>query len=72
MIAKTSEAWLKLMDSNRSQALLALKETYGEGEEWKWLHRWRIFYLAVAELFNYRNGQEWGVTHYLFGKKAVV
>ena len=24
--------------------------------------RWRMFYVAVAELFNYNKGNEWGVS----------
>lgn len=68
--AKTSEAWLKLMDSNYSQSLKVLTESYGSKEQASvWINRWRLFYLSVAELFNYRQGEEWGVTHYLFQKK---
>jgi hypothetical protein len=33
-------------------------------------NRWRIFYMACSELFRYNAGEEWGVGHYLFVKKA--
>ncbi len=65
--AKTSEAWLVNMDRNRAEILKIFATTY-PGQVTLWWNRWRIFYLSVAELFNYRNGQEWCVTHHLFKK----
>lgn len=44
-------------------------KTYGEAEVTKWVAHWRTFFIAVAEMFAYRNGEEWGVGHYLFKKK---
>lgn len=35
-----------------------------------WFYKWRTFYIAVAEMFKYNNGNEWFVAHYLFEKRS--
>ena len=62
---KTSEAWLANMDANKSRLMPLFAETYGARDAKKWWTRWRIFFMACAELWGYRNGQEWLVSHYL-------
>jgi len=64
---KTCNAWLDKMDSNKDIVLSIFKDTYGV-EATIWLQRWRIFYMACAELFGYNKGNEWMVGHYLFTK----
>ena len=66
---KTAEAWLVNMDRQRSQLLKLFSDIYGRGEALKWLVRWRIFFMACAELWGYRRGAEWMVSHYLFEKQ---
>lgn len=66
--AKTSEAWLQTMDANRQIVTPILEKTYGRENANKWRAYWRIFFMSCAELWGYRNGEEWLVSHYLFRK----
>jgi cyclopropane-fatty-acyl-phospholipid synthase len=63
---KTSNAWLAKMDRNRKAILELFASVYGKDEALRWVVRWRVFFMACAELFGYRNGSEWIVSHYLF------
>jgi cyclopropane-fatty-acyl-phospholipid synthase len=67
---KTSEAWLKNMDSHKAEIMPLFKETYGKSQALKWWVYWRLFYMACAELWSYNNGNEWIVSHYLFHKNT--
>lgn len=64
--ARTAEAWLERLGENEGLILPVLRETYGPGREREWLGNWRVFFLACAELWGYRGGREWLVSHYLF------
>lgn len=65
---KTSEAWLQNMDKNKAQIIPLFEDTYGKDQAVKWWVYWRLFYMACAELWNYNDGNEWIVSHYLFKK----
>ena len=62
---RTSEVWLANLDAGRRDVMPILAATYGPTEAHRWFHRWRRFFLAVAELFGYANGNEWFVSHSL-------
>ncbi|MGV3582489.1 MAG: SAM-dependent methyltransferase [Methylophilus sp.] len=66
---KTANAWLENMDTNYDAITPILAETYGAKDVELWRNRWRMFYMACAELFGYHNGQEWWIGHYLFEKR---
>ncbi len=67
---RTSNAWLARLDTAHGPLLEVFRETYGEAEAKRWLQRWRMFFMAVAELFGYAGGREWYVGHYLFERRA--
>jgi cyclopropane-fatty-acyl-phospholipid synthase len=65
---KTSEDWLRNMDRAKAGLWPILADTYGSENVKRWWMRWRIFFLACAELWGYRGGKEWMVSHYLLRK----
>ncbi|XBI11316.1 hypothetical protein VPH35_138401 [Triticum aestivum] len=66
--ARTSEEWLKCMDKNIATIRPIFEKTYGRESATKWIAYWRTFFISVAELFGYNNGDEWMVAHHLFRK----
>jgi len=63
---KTANAWLARMDARKSVIMPLMAATYGADSADQWFQRWRIFFMACAELFGHDEGQEWFVSHYLF------
>jgi cyclopropane-fatty-acyl-phospholipid synthase len=63
--ARTAEDWLKNLQDRREDALPVLAETYGNDVAELWYQRWRLFFLACAELFAWDQGNEWFVSHNL-------
>jgi len=64
---KTANAWLFNMDARKDRVMPVLEATYGPEDAERWFQRWRIFFMACAELFAFEDGNEWYVSHYLFG-----
>jgi cyclopropane-fatty-acyl-phospholipid synthase len=67
---RTLNAWLAQMDRERARVRPILEATYGQDQADVWWRRWRVFFMACAELFGYREGQEWWVGHYLLERPS--
>jgi cyclopropane-fatty-acyl-phospholipid synthase len=56
--ARTAEAWHDNLLARRAEVTAIVGR--------RGFHRWRLFFLACAELFAYRGGDEWVVAHHRF------
>jgi len=63
---KTCNAWLANMDARKDEVWPLIEQVYGVEQAQKWWMRWRMFFMACAELFGYDDGQQWWIGHYLF------
>ncbi|MFV8835381.1 cyclopropane-fatty-acyl-phospholipid synthase family protein [Aquisalimonas sp.] len=66
----TCNAWLARMDEADERIRSVFAETYGADAVGQWVNRWRVFFMACAELFGFRHGNEWFVSHYLMERPA--
>ncbi|HEU4664539.1 MAG TPA: cyclopropane-fatty-acyl-phospholipid synthase family protein [Dokdonella sp.] len=60
---RTAEHWLENQDRHRDVIEPLMRATYGSAAN-LWTQRWRMFWMACAELFGYAGGREWMVAHY--------
>lgn len=60
---RTAEAWLRNFDRHRTALAPVLHATYGP-KATAMANLWRVFFMACAELWGFRGGQEWFVSHY--------
>jgi len=64
---RTANAWLENHDAHRDEVMTVLRQAYGDAAP-AWNQRWRMFWMACAELFGYRHGNEWLIGHYRYAK----
>jgi cyclopropane-fatty-acyl-phospholipid synthase len=65
---RTCDAWLANLDARRDELTPALERSYGAADAELWRRRWRLFFLSCSELFGFRGGSEWYVSHYLMSR----
>lgn len=64
--AQTSEHWLQRLDRDADAAAKILRNAGSKEPVSILIQRWRMFFMACAELFRFDDGEQWGVGHYLF------
>ena len=66
----TLAAWLARLDAHADRARAVLGAEVGPRRAARALAGWRLFLLSTAEVWGWRDGQEWMVSHYLLGPRA--
>ena len=69
---RTAEDWLRRMEFKRDEIVRLFERTYGEKQAERWFQRWRMFYMAVSEMFGFDEGRQWGVAHYRLCKRDMA
>jgi cyclopropane-fatty-acyl-phospholipid synthase len=67
---RTCEDWLRRQDAQRSELLPVLCSGQEKRLAELMFQRWRMFFMACAELFRFHGGSEWFVSHYLFNRRS--
>lgn len=63
---QTARAWLSNLDRNRTEAERIVVGSGNPRHARLQVQRWRMFFMACEELWNYHDGEEWLVSHYRF------
>ena len=67
--ARTLDAWLERLDAHADRACAVLGESVGERHAARALARWRLFLLSTEQVWGWRGGEEWMVSHYLLAPR---
>jgi len=68
--ARTCEAWLRRLDEQRDSVDWIFRQQADKATARQQVQRWRMFFIACAELFAFDQGQEWFVSHYRLESSA--
>ena len=68
--SKTLYAWLKNLEDNSQYIFSSLSSKYKATDLKIFINRWKLFFIICAELFGYKDGNEWYVKQYLFTKQS--
>lgn len=68
--ARTLDAWLERLDARADEALAILSAGPGPREGRRLLATWRLFLLSTREIWGWRGGDEWLVSHYLLSPRG--
>ena len=69
--ARTLGAWLERLDANAGAAGRVLAGALGARNAARALAGWRLFLLSTEELWGWREGGEWMVSHHLLAPRAA-
>ena len=67
--ARTLSAWLERLDAHSGRALIVLGDALGERRAARALAGWRLFLLSTEQMWGWRDGQEWMVSHHLLAPR---
>lgn len=69
---KTLEDWKLLLDEKEEQVIALFMGFYAESRSAakRRAQKWRMFFMASAELFGFAGGTEWGVGHFVLKKSS--
>jgi len=66
---RTANHWLANLDRHRAEIDRVFVTDGGSATDGREVQRWRIFFMACAELFGFDEGREWMVAHHRFAKR---
>jgi cyclopropane-fatty-acyl-phospholipid synthase len=67
--ARTLAAWLEMLDAHADRARAVLAGAASERHAARALAGWRLFLISTEQMWGWRDGQEWMVSHYLLAAR---